>query len=68
LLIAIGALFPLGLQGETPSPVPLLIYPVIAVFRRAPNRNPLTTPPSSFTNTNPQEKYPAPNNVLDFVG
>ncbi|MCI0697863.1 hypothetical protein L0337_38425 [candidate division KSB1 bacterium] len=32
LLIAMGVLFPLGLQGETPSPMPLLIYPVIATF------------------------------------
>lgn len=32
LLIAIGALFPLGLQGNAPSPMPLLIYPVIALF------------------------------------
>ncbi len=32
LLVAMGALFPLGLQGETPSPMPLLIYPVIALF------------------------------------
>ncbi len=32
LLIAMGALFPLGLQGETPSPMPLSIYPVIAMF------------------------------------
>lgn len=32
LLIAMGALFPLGLQKETPSPMPLLIYPVIAMF------------------------------------
>ena len=32
LLIAMGALFPLGLQEEAPSPMPLLIYPVIALF------------------------------------
>jgi len=32
LLIAMGALFPLSLQGENPSSRPLLIYPVIAVF------------------------------------
>ena len=32
LPIAMGALFPLGLQGEAPSAMPLLIYPVIALF------------------------------------
>jgi hypothetical protein len=32
LLIAMGALFPLGLQKVAPSPMPLLIYPVIALF------------------------------------
>lgn len=32
LLIAMGALFPLGLQGEAPSAMPLLIYPIIAMF------------------------------------
>lgn len=32
LLIAMGALFPLGLKGEAPSSMPLLIYPIIAMF------------------------------------
>jgi len=32
LLIAMSVLFPLGLQGEAPSSMPLFIYPVIALF------------------------------------
>lgn len=32
LLIAMSVLFPLGLQGEAPSSMPLFIYPVIAMF------------------------------------
>lgn len=32
LLVAMGALFPLGLQGKSPSPMPLLIYPIVAMF------------------------------------
>jgi hypothetical protein len=32
LLVAMGALFPLGLQGEAPSAMPLLIYLIIAML------------------------------------
>ncbi len=32
LLVAMSVLFPLGLQEEAPSPMPLFIYPIIALF------------------------------------